>query len=102
MIHAKVRIDFFSGNNEPADDWLATIRLEEHEMIIDMPEDAGDGPYLIRGKRAAHFYAGANEAIDGPRDTIARWTELDDVWIGWWKEAGTEYLFKFRLPRVSR
>ena len=101
MIFPNVRIDFFSGNNEPAEDWAATIRVEDAEMVLDLPEDAGDGPYLVRGMRVGSFYAGVNSAIENPCNVVARWAELGDVWVGWWKEEGTEYLFRFRLPKVS-
>ena len=83
MIYPNIRIDFFSGNNEPADDWAATIRAEETEMVLDMPQDSGDGPYLVRGRRVGAFYAGINEAAENPRDVVARWAELGDLWVGW-------------------
>jgi hypothetical protein len=44
MIFSNIRIDFFSGNNEPADDWAATVRVEDAEMVLDLAEDSGDGP----------------------------------------------------------
>lgn len=89
LISAKERYDF-----------VAEIRTDGDVMVINVPED--DGPYLIRGKRAGSFFAGVDEIEDNTDvDLVARWCELGDVWVGYWREDGEEFLFSFHLPKTS-
>lgn len=103
MIYSNVKLTFLSADEVMAE-YVATIRRSDSEMIIDIPADQGpdQGPYLVRGRLVNSFYAGQDEVTDAqPVDIVARWAELGDVWVGWWCEEGSEYLFTFRLPRHS-
>ena len=100
MLYEHVRILFLSADQQP-EELIAAIRRDEREMVIDISE-GNEGPYLIRGHLAGSFYAGVNEVSDAaPRDIVARWAELGDIWIGWWSEEGSDYLFQFRLQRPN-
>lgn len=82
-------------------DLIASVRTSDDEMVIDVAGQHEVGPYLIRGRRVGAFFAGVDEINDNtPIDLVARWCQLGDVWVGYWRESGQEYLFSFRLPRT--
>src|SRR4051794_33030206 len=77
-----------------------TVIVRDGEMVLEV-ELPGDRPYLIKGKECDGFYAGAH---DGHKDDVpvyARWTRLDNIWIGMWVEEGYDYLFSFELPSTK-
>jgi hypothetical protein len=81
-------------------DYTADIRADDAVMVINIHED--QGPYLIRGTRVGHFYAGVDEADEVVSvDLVARWCQLGDIWVGYWCEDGEECLFSFRLPKSA-
>jgi hypothetical protein len=82
------------------------VIVRDMEMVLEI-ECPGDRPYLIRGKACEGFYEGVHEGLAGDIPVHAKWTRLDDLWIGTWLEDGFDYLFTFRLtpsshPRDSR
>jgi hypothetical protein len=98
MIFTGVAITFLSAGDAPIE-CIATVRQTDSEMVIDISANQ-DRPYLVTGHLVRNFFAGRDEVSDGRSlDIAARWTELGDVWVGWWSEEGVEYLFTFRLPK---
>ena len=100
MIQHNVPVTFLTTDDAPYTE-RASIRQSDTEMVIDI---ASPGPserrYLVRGRRVNDFYAGRDEMDEAePRDVVARWSQLGDVWVGWWLEDGVEFLFSFRLPK---
>lgn len=89
----------------PGEDALgvqAQVIERQGEMVISIPDQECSGPYLVRGKRVEHFFAGVDSLKhEEPVDVVARWTLLGDVYAGIWIEEGVEYLFSFRVPRAS-
>jgi hypothetical protein len=87
----------------PGEDMLnvrAMVLLREGEMVIDIPSQQSSDPYLVRGRKVEHFFAGVDSLERGERvHVVARWALLGDVYVGIWIEEGTEYLFSFKVPR---
>jgi hypothetical protein len=68
-------------------------------MVLEV-ECNGDpiDPYLICGKAERGFFHGRHKGKIPEDVTIdAKWTRLDDIYIGIWTEDGEDYFFKFRL-----
>ena len=101
MTFLGVSVTFLSPS-EPPYEYVGNIRLGDSEMVIDLPRGEVRA-YLVRGRLVNGFFAGRDEIADdgAPLNIVARWTELGDVWVGWWREKGVEYLFTFRLPKTS-
>jgi hypothetical protein len=69
-------------------------------MVISIPAQHSSAPYLVRGKKVEHFFAGVDSLEhEEPVDVVARWTRLGDIYVGIWIENRAEYLFSFRVPR---
>jgi hypothetical protein len=68
-------------------------------MILEITQ--GAGPYLIAGEAHQHWFSGCNIDADRIRQVTARWTMIEDEWIGIWVEEGIRYLITFRLPRTT-
>jgi hypothetical protein len=80
----------------------AQVIEREDEMVISIPDQESSPPYLVRGNRVEHFFAGVDSLDHEERaNVVARWTKLGDVRVGIWIEEGTEYLFSLRVPRRS-
>jgi hypothetical protein len=92
-----VLFEFLSGADKPiASRGMVIIR--ESEMVLEI-ECPGDRPYLIKGKQKQDYYSGEHEGSPDDVSVEAKWTRLDDIFIGTWIEEGIDYLFKFRLPK---
>jgi hypothetical protein len=72
------------------------VIVRDTEMVLEV-ECPGDRPYLIRGKAHDGYYAGVHEGLPEDVPVSAKWTRLDDIWIGTWLEDGFDYLFTFRI-----
>ena len=96
--HDNVRFEFLGG-----DDALVALRgtviVRDDEMVLEV-ECRDDRPYSIRGTPRRGFFIGRHEGLPGDVAVEAKWTRLDDIFIGTWVEGGMDYVFKFRLPRV--
>ena len=73
------------------------VILRDREMMLEI-EYHGERPYNIRGNATGNFFSGRHEGIPGHIQVNAKWTRLDDIYIGTWVEEGREFVFKFRLP----
>jgi hypothetical protein len=92
----------FLTSGEDALGLHAQVIEREREMVISIPDQESSPPYLVRGKRVEHFFAGVDSLQhEEPVDVVARWTLLGDVYVGIWIEEGIEYLFSFRVHRKS-
>jgi hypothetical protein len=90
----------FLRSGEDALDVQAEVRRREDEMVISIQDQPFSGPYLVRGIRSEHFFAGVDSLKREDRvDVRARWTSLGDVYVGIWIEEGADHLFSFRVPR---
>ena len=97
-----VPIQFLSPDDD-AIDVTATVLLRQGEMVIDIPSQPSSGPYLVRGKKVVHFFAGVDSlAHEDQAHVVVRWSLLGDLYVGIWIEEGVEYLFSFRLPTLTR
>lgn len=100
VIYYDIPLIFLTTDDEPYTEY-ASIKQSDAEMVIDIDSPGPSGRrYLIRGRPVNGFYAGQDEITEPkPLDVVARWTLLGDVWVGWWREEGVEFLFSFRLPK---
>jgi hypothetical protein len=64
-------------------------------MVLESTDPDGDGPYLIVGKARHHWFEGRNTATGGAVE--AKWTLVDDTYVGTWLEDGYDYLFSFQI-----
>ena len=88
-----VEFEFLSGTEHLS--LRGTVIVRDHEMVLDIycPDFT---PYLIHGKSTGVFYSGRHEGVQDVR-VDAKWTCLDDIYIGTWVEYGMDFVFKFRL-----
>lgn len=94
-----VLFDFLSAGDEPSA-LRGTVIVREQEMFLEV-EYPDDRPYSIRGKAQQGFWAGVHEGLSDDASVQAKWTRLDDIFIGTWLEDGIDYVFTFRLPHVG-
>jgi len=93
------RVDFAFAcleKSEPPSILTSSVRLEPSGMVLEMTY-RGDHTYLLRGRRHDSFYEASTSGPDGPVN--ARWTAMENTYVGTWVEAGYDYLFSFELPR---
>jgi hypothetical protein len=64
-------------------------------MLLEV-ELPGDKLYVSRGQARESFFEGVHEGLPGDVPVLAKWTRLDDIWIGTWLEGGIDYLFTFQ------
>lgn len=93
--HANVEFEFLSAGDKPAI-LLGTAIVRGDQMVLDV-EVEGDRPYSIAGERRDSYYEGVHKGLPGDIPVHAKWTQLDDIWVGTWLEDGIDYLFTFRL-----
>ena len=69
------------------------------EMVLDIDDPAGDGPYLIVGRVSADntYFAGLNSAPNRQNEVTASWARVDTGFVGRWIEERIEYLFSFAI-----
>lgn len=75
-----------------------TVIVRDHEMVLEV-ECPDDRPYLIRGEPRQGFWAGGHQGLPDDVPIQAKWTRLDDIFIGTWLEEGIDYVFTFHLPQ---
>ena len=70
------------------------------EMVLDVADPGGDGPYLIVGRASAGktYFAGINSARTRRNEVAATWASVETGFVGRWIEARIEYLFSFVIP----
>ncbi len=70
------------------------------EMVLDVADLDGDGPYLIVGRVPAGktYFAGINSARTRRNEVAASWASVETGFVGRWIEARIEYLFTFVIP----
>ncbi len=73
------------------------------EMVLDINDPAGEGPYLIIGKmpRGRSYFAGINTSRNRQNDVAAAWARVDVGFVRRWVEAGVEYLFSFEVAEEN-
>ncbi len=98
--HEKVEIRFLSSDDDIV--LIGTVLLRDSNMVLDIQDPNGAGPYLIVGKHRNHFFEGTNSAHGAVQNVKAKWAELDGTYVGLWVENGYEYLFSFHLPRENK
>jgi len=97
MEHYKgVSFDFLSALAKPRI-LFGTIIIRTNEMVLEI-ELPGDRPYFIKGIKKAGFFEGIHQGQPDDIPVQAKWTKLDNAWIGTWVEGGTDYLFTFETP----
>lgn len=94
-----VHFEFLSARHEPLIH-RGTVITRDKEMVLEL-ECVSNTPYLIRGKDRGTFFEGEHEGHPQDDPVHAKWTRLDDMWVGTWIEAGADYLFTFRLTVPS-
>ena len=93
-------IEFYFQPTASEDPYKGTVLLREKEMVIDIPIQDDEGPYLIVGKFNGRFYEGKNSAHDAHSDVYAKWGDFGDIYIGQWIEDSDEYLFSFKISKI--
>ncbi|MGA9108336.1 MAG: hypothetical protein ACLQPN_06965 [Bryobacteraceae bacterium] len=93
---SNIQFEFVSLAGD-ADTNGGTVLVRDGEMVLEV-ECLGDRPYVIVGKAVDGFYRGFHQGQPDDAPVTAKWIRLDDIYIGTWREEGTEYLFRFRLP----
>jgi hypothetical protein len=94
----EVSFDFWSSGVDV--DLIGTVIDRGHEMVIDIPRQKAQGPYLILGRRKGRLFSGSNSSSKPEAPEVeAEWCEFTDQFAGVWIENGDEMLFSFRLPR---
>lgn len=70
------------------------------EMVLDVADPDGDGPYLIVGRVPAGktYFAGINSARTRRNEVAASWASVETGFVGRWIEARIEHLFSFAIP----
>jgi hypothetical protein len=92
----KIQFEFLCAGY--ADEANGTVLVRNREMILEV-EYPGELAYLIRGRLKGSFFSGQHEGQPEDLRVSAKWTQLDDMYIGTWVEDGEDWLFTFRLPR---
>ena len=96
MHYVDVEFEFLSAKKDLTE--LGIVIQRDDEMVLEVecngdPED----PYLICGKAERGFFHGRHKGKLPDDVTVeAKWTRLDDIYIGIWIEDGVDYFFKFR------
>jgi hypothetical protein len=68
-------------------------------MVVDIPKDRGQGPYLLKAAKTPDGYSATNSASGGPR-VRARWASVGcGEFVGLWEENGYDFYFKFVLGK---
>ena len=94
----KVTFDFWSS--EISTDLIGQVKDRGTVMVIDIPRQKGQGPFLLRGRSSKGLFSGINESPDHNAPEVeAEWYKFSDQYAGVWVENGYEMLFQFRLPR---
>ena len=88
----------FSGV-ESTDTLHGALLIRQNEMVIDIRDPTGNGPYLIIGKKRKTFYAGHNTERGSHVSVDAKWADIDGRYVGFWVEDEDDFYFSFRLPR---
>jgi hypothetical protein len=77
------------------------VIMRPNEMVLEI-ELPGDRPYFITGAKRSGFYEGVHKGQPDDIPVHAKWTKLDNAWIGTWVEGGMDYLFTFETPAHLR
>lgn len=96
-----VLFEFLSAGDEPVD-YRGTVIVRALETVLELEVPDCSRPYLIKGKPREGFWAGRHEGLPDDVRVEAKWTRLDDVFIGTWVEEGIDYVFTFRLPGITQ
>lgn len=76
---------------------VVLVRDGEMVLEVDYNGDTQD-PYVVCGTAERGFFHGRHKGrVPDDVAVEAKWTKLDDVYIGMWTEDGTDYFFRFRL-----
>ena len=95
-MYPEVEFLFWSAK-EPLDSSSGSVAVRSTEMVLDVPLP-GDRPYVIRGvRKEGYYYEGSHQGLPDDVPVLAKWTRLDDIWIGTWLEDNIEYVFQFQL-----
>jgi hypothetical protein len=97
MRYVDVEFEFLCPEQDLTERGIVILR--DGEMVLEV-ECNGDpiDPYLICGKAERGFFQGRHKGKIPEDVTVdAKWTRLDDIYIGIWTEDGEDYFFKFRL-----
>jgi hypothetical protein len=102
-LYKHIPIQFLTVGGD-SEERYAQVRQQGDEMVLSISRQPSPEPvtFLVHGKKVEHFFAGVDSLKNPiPVKVIARWALIGDEYIGRWIEDGVEYLFSFRLPRVS-
>lgn len=96
----QVVFDFWNANLTL--DLVGQVKIRNEELVIDIPRQKAQGPYLIIGKLNGQIFSGDNSSRDPDAPGVeAEWCKFSDQYAGVWIENGEEMLFGFRLPRKA-
>ena len=76
------------------------VALErDGEMVLEVEAPDDPNPFVVIGKTRDGFFEGKHEGLRGDDVSVwAKWTRLDDRFIGTWSQDGVEWLFAFSVP----
>src|SRR5262245_32931798 len=102
MKHVAVKFHWYGPENEDTELMGQVVTRSQagvREMVLDINDPAGEGPYLIVGKapKDRSYFSGVNTARDRLNDVSASWAPVDVGYVGRWVGGGVEYRFSFEL-----
>ena len=73
-----------------------SVLVRDDNMVLDIPAQQGFAACLIPGEQAEHVFTGRNtlRGEDSPR-ILAKWADLDGIFVGIWIEDSYDYTFAF-------
>jgi hypothetical protein len=98
MRYVDGEFEFLSATKDLTERGIVIQRDDEMVLEVECNGDPED-PYLICGKAERGFFQGRHKGKLPDDVTVeAKWTRLDEIYIGIWIEDGVDYFLKFRLP----
>lgn len=100
MRYENIQFQFLSAAERPSFP-RGTVVIRGAEMVLEVECPDEERPYTIHGKPQRDFFCGQHTGLPGDVPVFAKWTRLDDTFIGTWVEEGIDYLFTFRIPDTA-
>jgi hypothetical protein len=97
MRYENVDFDFLSAAGPP-ETLRGTVVVRDAEMVLEVECPDEPRPYTIPAKATHNVFHGRHVGLPDDVPVEAKWTQLDDIFIGTWIEHGIDYVFTFRLP----
>lgn len=97
QVYSDVVFEFLSYEDDA--NLKGLVKIRGKYMVLDIPEDKNQGPYLLKAEKTEDGYSAHNSGRN-PIPVEARWAHVGNgQYVGLWVENGHDFYFRFELVK---